>query len=320
MSSINQHLEFVDLEDLEVEDQRKKTRERWLATYSTTALKQGVIVSTTIVKHQRFEQMIGCLDRMFLLSRELQQPVGGVISGLAGVGKSTLCEYFLNTLPKHDLAGGNSGVIYIRLRRNRPLASAVQQILQQLQYPLFKTTGNTIDAKRGLSIEALQRNKIRLILVDEGHRMISIRAERRNEEPAISEYFQELMDEAKLAVCLVGGPNLSALKQSNPYLESRCVVNETIHEFQQDHDWLSLAHTLLPKNNALNLKSLQSSQEGRKALFETAHGNLRRLKQFLTELTMVVVDKGVATTDSASLQLAFQRTFGSENLPNSPWR
>jgi hypothetical protein len=319
MNTVDQGLWAVDPEEADFDDHRRKSRDRWLATYSMKALKQGAAVDARIVKHQRFDELIAALDRMFLLAKEVQQPVGGIIRGTAGVGKSTLCRYFMDTLPHHNLAERSAGMIFIRMRRGNSLAGVVQQVLKQLNYPLLRVNSTTLDAKRSLSVDALRRHKTRLLLVDEGQQIVAMRGARTGDGSAASEYFRELMDEAKLAVCLVGGPNLSELKTVDPYLDSRCVVNESLRDFAMDADWLSLAQAMLPESSSLNLRSLQSSREGFQALHKTARGNLRRLKQFLTELAMVTVDSGKVAPEKATLQLAFQRAFGSEERSDCPW-
>lgn len=320
MRSNDRDFQLFDPEEVEVDVSRRKARERWLATYSPSALRQGAAIDGAVVQHDRFKELVGGLDRMFLLSKELKQPVGGVIRGDAGVGKSTLCRYFLDTLPAHDLAERGSGVLYLRLRRGRSLAAVVQRILGLLDYPLFKVSNANLDARRSLSIDALQRHKIRLLLVDEAHQMIGHGTAKRDDGSSISEYFREIMDEAQIAVCLVGGASLSELGRVDPYLESRCVVNEALKDFALDGPWLSLVQSLMPGNGTLNFKQLQSSREIREAIHKTAHGNLRRLKQYLTELVMATVDAGKAIPDAAELKLAFQRAFGSEELPSCPWK
>jgi hypothetical protein len=320
MHSSNQGFDPTDPEELEVDIGRRQTRERWLATYTRKALQEGAAIDNAIVKHDRFNELVGSLDRMFLLSKELRQPVGGVIGGNAGVGKTTLCRYFLDALPVHDLAERGPGVLYLRLRRGRSLAAVVQRILGLLNYPLFKVSNTNLDARRSLSIDALRRHKIRLLLVDEGHQMVGQSKAKRDDGTSISEYFREIMDEAQIAVCIVGGISLSELGNVDPYLESRCVVNEVLRDFALDNSWLSLVQSLMPSNSVLEFKQLQTSREIREAMHKTARGNLRRLKQYLAELAMATVDARKSTPDSAELKLAFQRAFGSEELPSSPWR
>lgn len=196
----------------------------------------------------------------------------------------------------------------------------VQRILALLNYPLFKVSKENLDARRSLSIDALRRHKIRLLLVDEGHQLIGHGRVKRDDGSSISEYFREIMDEAQIAVCLVGGISLSELGRVDPYLESRCVVKEVLKDFSLDDAWLSLVQSLMPSNAALNFKQLQTSREVREAIHKTARGNLRRLKQYLAELAMATVDAHKSTPDASELKLAFQRAFGSEELPNSPWR
>ncbi|MCE4555587.1 ATP-binding protein [Roseateles cellulosilyticus] len=319
MRSNDHGFDPLDPEELEVDIGRRQIRERWLATYTPKALQQGAAIDNAIVKHDRFNELVGSLDRMFLLSKELRQPVGGVIGGNAGVGKTTLCRYFLDALPVHDLADRGSGVLYLRLRRGRSLAAVVQRILGLLNYPLFKVGNANLDARRSLSIDALRRRKIRLLLVDEGHQMIGQSKARRDDGTSISEYFREVMDEAQIAVCIVGGISLSELGHVDPYLESRCVVNEALSDFTLDKPWLSLVQSLMPSNSALEFKQLQTSREIREAIHKTARGNLRRLKQYLAELAMATVDARKSTPTPVELKLAYQRAFGSQELSSCPW-
>ncbi len=321
MRSNDYGFDLTEPEELEVDVGRRKARERWFATYSPNALKQGVAIDNAIVQHGRFKELVSSLDRMFLLSKELRQPVGGVISGTSGVGKSTLCQYFLDTLPAHDLAERNSsGVLFMRLRRARSLPAVVQQVLRLLNYPLFKVSKENLDTRRSLSIDALRRHKIRLLLVDESHHLIVHGRTNQEEGTSISEYFCEVVDAAQIAVCLVGGRSLSELRRVDPYLQRRCAANETLKEFALDDSWFSLVQSLMPGNGVLDFKQLQSSREIREAIHKAARGNLGRLKPYLAELAMATVDARKRTPDSAELKLAFQRAFGSEELPSSPWR
>lgn len=320
MRSTEHALRLTEPEELDIDPGRRKTRERWLASYSPKALKQGIAIDNAVVQHERFKELVACLDRMFLLSKELRQPVGGVISGNAGVGKSTLCRYFLDALPAHDLAERGSGVLYMRLRRGRSLGAVVQQVLTLLDYPPFKISSENLDARRSISLVSLRRNKIRLLLVDEGHQMMFHGRAKRDDGSAISEYLREIMDEAQIAVCLVGGVSLSELGRVDPYLESRCVVNEVLNDFKLDDAWLSLVQSLMPNNETLNFKQLQSSREIREWIFKCSRGNLRRLKQYLAELAMTTVEAGKSSPDSAELRLAYQHAFGNEGLQACPWR
>ncbi|ALT79089.1 hypothetical protein AT984_19755 [Paucibacter sp. KCTC 42545] len=177
----NREFRLAEPEELEIEATQRRARERWLSTYSAKAIKQGAGIDNALVKHTRFQELVGDLERMFLLGKELRQPVGGVINGGAGVGKSTLCRYFMDTLPLHNLTESGSGVLYLRLRRGRSLAAVVQQILGQLQYPLFKVNDANLDAKRSLTLDALRRHKIRLLLIDEAHQVITRNSAKRDD-------------------------------------------------------------------------------------------------------------------------------------------
>jgi hypothetical protein len=318
MSSADAALQLVDPMGFDGDEFHLRTRERWMTSYSTKALKQGLQIDARIVRHDPFNNWLGAMDRMFLLSKELRQPVGAVMSGPAGSGKTTLCRYFMETLPQHDLAERSKAVIYVRMRRGGALGNVIQQVLQQLRYPLLKVTSQTLDAKRSLSIDAIRRHQTRFVLIDEGHHSLLKRGAG-SESSATSEYLCEVMDEAQTAVAIVGGSSLSNLKHTDPYLASRCAVDEQLRDFEFGADWLGIAHAILPGNEIVNLQGIQSSREGQQALHKTARGNLRRLKQFVTELTMVTLDAGKSSSQSALLQLSFSRAFGSEESSNSPW-
>jgi hypothetical protein len=320
MNSFKPRIEFVDPIALDGDDHRFRTRQRWTTTYSNKALRQGMLVDARIVRHDRFNQSIAALDRMFLLGKELRQPIGGVISGPPGVGKTTIFEYYMQTLPQHDLAERSKAMIHLRMRRIGALGGLVQSVLQQLKYPLMKVNSNTVDAKRSLSIDALRRHNTRLILVDEANLASLRRGASSGEGSSISEYFREVMDESNVAVCLAGGSSLADLKQVDPHLDSRCVVKEPHQDFALDADWLGIAQAVLPNNDVVKLHGIHSSRDEQLTLHTICRGNLRRLKQFATELTMVTVDAGKSAPATAHLQLAFARAFGSEEAASCPWK
>lgn len=309
-------------EDFEAGDEEGlKTKARRLATYSTEALRRALPIDRLVIPHAAFATALAALDRGFQLGKEFSVPAGVRVYGPPGTGKTTLLRYFADSLPRFDLIEPGMGVVRIRLPRAPHIGSVVESVLRALQYPFPAVSSTTVGIKRELSIEALRRKGTRLLAVDEAHNLCgaSVGAKRESAEgTTVSNYLSELIDEAKVAICLAGGPALERLEERDRYLASRCPTCLELSNFPLNGQWLGLVAAIVKQCDTFDLKFV-NQEDQRRPLHDATAGNPRALKTLLIEAVLVAVDAGQKQLDKGVLAIAFQRVNGSKVQMLNPW-
>ena len=81
------------------DDDGLKVRARQIAMYSSEALRRAYVVDRRIVPPTCFNAALASFDRSFQLAEELNVPAGVRVYGPPGVSKSTVVQYFRDSLP-----------------------------------------------------------------------------------------------------------------------------------------------------------------------------------------------------------------------------
>lgn len=300
-----------------VDDEGLKTQTRRLATYSTAALRGALAIDKVIITHDAFAAGLSALDRGFQLGKEFSVPAGVRIYGAPGTGKTTLVKYFADSLPRFDLIEPGMGVVKIRLPRSPHVGPVIGAVMRALKYPLPTISKDAVDIKRGLSIEALIRKGTRVLAVDEAHNLCGAKRESAD-GTGVTNYLSEVSDEAKVAICLTGGPALEQLEARDPYLASRCPTWMELSNFPLDGQWLGLVAGIVKQCKAFDL-SFVSQTDQRRLLHDATAGNPRSLKTLLIEAVLVAIDAGQKQLDKGAMAIAAQRVYGSRAPVLNPW-
>lgn len=134
-------------------------------------------------------------------------PTMGVISGVAGVGKTIAAQYYLDSLPPHAQTALPTAIKVKVMPRSTPKALA-QTILDSL---LEKPEGRNIYEIADKAAVAIERNYIKLLVVDE--------ADRLNEDSF--DVLRHLFDKTGCRIVLVGLPNILSVIDKYEKFSSR---------------------------------------------------------------------------------------------------
>lgn len=288
--------------------------------YSAEALRRGAAVDEAIAMHPQFLAGLNAIDRAFQLGRALSTPTGVCIVGPAGVGKSTLLEYFLASLPPNDLFEAGRGAIRIRMPKSPILGSTIEAILSALRYPFPKTSNAQIAIKRQNSLDALRQYRTHVLLVDEAHnlcRPTTSKGACGDEGTPVTEYLRQIVDH-RVGLVLCGGAGLLQLQDRDKYLHSRCASAVEFKRFDYDRDWMSVISQLVsqcPEHGMATLLSHANSDRLQRATC----GSLRWLKMLVIEAVLISTDKGRSELADDDLRAAFDQALaGLQGLAN-PW-
>ncbi len=138
---------------------------------------------------------------------ERRSPTMGVITGLAGVGKTIATQYYLDSLAPHAQTALPTAVKVKVMPRSTPRALA-KTILDSL---LEKSRGSNIYEMADEAAAAIERNYINLLVVDE--------ADRLNEDSF--EVLRHLFDKTGCRIVLVGLPNIMSVIERHQKFSSR---------------------------------------------------------------------------------------------------
>ncbi len=136
-----------------------------------------------------------------------RSPTMGVITGLAGVGKTIATQYYLDSLAPHAQTALPTAIKVKVMPRSTPRALA-KSILDSL---LEKSRGSNIYEIADEAAAAIERNYISLLVVDE--------ADRLNEDSF--EVLRHLFDKTGCRIVLVGLPNILSVIERHQKFSSR---------------------------------------------------------------------------------------------------
>jgi hypothetical protein len=307
-----------DEDEFEALDRR--VAERRQTMYSVAALQRAAEVDQAMVLHPSFNDGLAALDRVFQLGKALSIPTGLRLIGPPGSGKTSLLRYYIDSQPKSALFARGMGALHIRIRRRPTLGHTVESVLRALKYPLLKVGGAYVEAKRNVSLEALQQKNTHVVLVDEAHNLCTRTSgsySNGDEGNAITEYLREVMD-LRIGLVLAGGVGLAQLGERDKYLHSRCASQVVFVNFSLDSAWAGVVHGLANRSLAHSMEFLKGNQQI-VLLHRATRGNLRALKMLVVEAILVATDRDRRNLTAEDMRDAFNRALNAEDGVNNPW-
>lgn len=301
------------------EDEDRQTTERRLFMYSPAALAVAKSVEEIYVNHSQFGTALEACDRIFQLSGELQTPNGALLCGPTGSGKSTLIDYFRQSLPPSTLFERGFGAISIRLQKRPTPGSVVSSLLKAVDYPFPKVSEKLVYLKRTVAMDALALKGTKLVFVDEGNNLES-QAHRRadsSDDSVASDILNEVMDKARCGLFICCNRPM-VLERIDPALAGRVPTRLEFSNFVLGAAWTGFLRAFVKGSKAFDLSFLLAPAEPER-LHVATDGNVRSFKRLVTEGVLIAFDRGSKALTAEILCLAFERIYGKANGRHNPY-
>jgi len=207
-----------------------------------------------------------------------RSPTMGVITGLAGVGKTIASQYYLDNLAPHAQTALPTAIKIKVMPRSTPRALA-KTILDCL---LEKSRGRNIYEMADEVAAALERNYIQLLVVDE--------ADRLNEDSF--EVLRHLFDKTGCRIVLVGLPNILSVIERHEKFSSRVGLRMSFAPLDLGEVLdLVLPNSVFPHWNYHS--GNESDREMGTAIWHKVNPSLRNLHNLLATASQIATDENI---------------------------
>ena len=302
-------------------EEYRRIAARQLQAYGEENVRKAHAVDARFAMHKQFVGGLGAIDRVHQMARKFKNlPLGLVIVGPPGSGKTTLATYFRESLPGNTLIEPGMASIAMRLREGMTPTYFVQRMLQLVRYPLTRASARDYASRFDIVLDVTDRKGTLSVILDEAHHLIptsSKAKERSGEGGTISNLLCELMDRG-IALVLVGGEGLKNLAQHDQFLASRCAATHVLENFGVGGDWAPLLKNFADCCSDPSL-AIIAEKDQVQPLCTATQGNLRKLKMLLAEAVMICGHAGRKAVTVGDLQLAFTRALDQPDRVN-PWK
>ena len=171
-----------------------------------------------LVKYPLFKTAVSRIQACFNSYETTTEPDCCPIVGESGSGKTTIISYFANLHPRVDRKSGVEVPVLIARVPARPsVKSFAETLLYQLGDPLW-SRGNTVSQSIRLR-ELLKRCRVRLLALDEFQHFVDVR--RANIPNEVADWLKEQVEEAKLAIVVLGLDRCLEVLRQNEQLRRR---------------------------------------------------------------------------------------------------
>jgi energy-coupling factor transporter ATP-binding protein EcfA2 len=185
-----------------------------------------------LVKYPLFTTAVRRIQDCFDSFGTTAEPACCPIVGESGSGKTTIISYFANLHPRVDHTWGvEQPVLLAKIPARPTVKSLAETLLYQLGDPLW-TRGNTVSKSIRLR-ELLKRCRVRLLALDEFQHFVDVR--QANIPNDVADWLKEQVEEAKLAIVVLGLDRCLEVLRQNEQLRRRFGATVRVGAFRWDN-------------------------------------------------------------------------------------
>lgn len=185
-------------------------------------------VKNIIVGHPKYKEIYDLIKETHLLSCSSTQPDGVFLTGLTGVGKTTLLKDYTEIFPRKRIDGVTIvPILYFKVPVGATPKSVASQALYDLGDPNFdKGTLVQITARLLNFVKAC---KVEMIIIDEFQHLID--RDTSNVLKSASDWVKIFMEEAGIPILICGMPESRKIFEWNSQLDRRFCIRRTLEAF-----------------------------------------------------------------------------------------
>jgi len=172
-----------------------------------------------ICHHSDFSNALNAIDESMQISQMNNQPVGCLLLGKGGVGKSTICKLLKSRHKPYRCVEENIEKLivpafYFPVPSPITIKSLAIRMLEELGCNDHKGTSEQLNYRLRI---LLKECKTQLIMLDEFHHIYNTSAQKNKSSENVANWIKTLADETKISICLAGLPSI----QENLFIDSQ---------------------------------------------------------------------------------------------------
>lgn len=188
-------------------------------------------VKKIIIDHPNYKAIYERIKETHLLSVGSTQPDGVFLSGLTGVGKSTLLIDYAESYPRKRIKGSTIvPILYFKVPVGATPKSVASQALYDLGDPNFEK--GTLVQMTARLLNFVRACKVEMIIIDEFQHLID--RETSNILKNASDWVKTFMEEAGIPVVICGMPESKKIFEWSSQIDRRFCIRHRLEAFNYD--------------------------------------------------------------------------------------
>jgi Cdc6-like AAA superfamily ATPase len=266
------------------------------------------LIWTLEVKHPRMKEILEGIDDCHQSYFRKGGKVNMFITGETGLGKTTICNNYLESFPRdRDQNGAIIPVLYTSMPGSPTPKGLTTQMLDDINCPL-SYMGVLI--KQKIRLKELARDcRIQLVILDELQHVIDPDSE--DILKAVSNLLKELINILQIPIIMVGLPESLAVLTSNRQLGRRVSQHEELTEFRwQDDVQQKIFRSLLKTIDGklpLNRSSKLATPELAKRIHYASDGVMDHFMKLIRHAAEIAVKKDMDCIDMPLFSFVYDK-------------
>ena len=164
-------------------------------------------IDKVVIRHPSFDRAMQGIEECLIRSKAYSEPIGCLLSGDGGYGKTTLCKVIMQKMPIRTINDGlyEKTIIpafYCSVPSPSTIKSIAAALLAQLNDP-SPLAGTTAHMTKRLC-HLLKECETKLIFLDEFHHLFNTQTSSKKINTDVCNWIKSLVNSTSICICLVG--------------------------------------------------------------------------------------------------------------------
>jgi hypothetical protein len=279
--------------------------ERRKIALNGTPLQRAEFIKTITIPYPQFMDGLNLLEDAFNRSHSID-PGGVRIIGASGLGKSFICQHFLQSHPTSITDDQVTiPVLYLQLEASLSALDLVRRMLIALGFP-FRTNKNRVDLT-DLLAEGMEHRHVAFVLIDEAQEFAEGRGESR--ASVIGNTLKRIYDKTGRPHGYMGTELLERFFAINGQLAGRIAACHKLAPLAYDDIYFGVLKAFdeaLPMQEVSDLCAVFAEP-----IYQSTNGNLRALRRLLSASVICASHDEAKQLTWRHFAVAYQQVFGT---------